>query len=169
VVNIKTSKERKEEKDKKTAEEKAKAEAAHKQRLDDNADGTGLRQKAATAGLAGEKLSQQVSDMKKTQKESVVNLKGVAGVIGGKKEGNLGINLNNSKTMQAVDAHYEQKRNDERIRKQYEERQERIANGTATKADQKAMRKEMARAEQARRDGKGFIDQMPKPEAQRYL
>ena len=95
MVNIKTSKERKEEKDKKTAEEKAKAEAAHKQRLDDNADGTGLRQKAATAGLAGEKLSQQVSDMKKTQKESVVNLKGVAGVFEGKKTGNLGINLNN--------------------------------------------------------------------------
>jgi len=168
AVNIKTSKERKAESDKKEAERKAEAEALHKKRLDDDADATGFRQKAASAGLAGERLSQNVAGMKKAQKESVVSLKGVTKVIEGKKEGSF-LDLNNSKTVQAADAHYEQKRKDEQIRKQYEERQKRIANGTATKADQKAMRKEMAHAEQARRDGKGFIDQMPKHEAQRYL
>ena len=168
AINIKTSKERKAESDKKEAERKAEAEALHKKRLDDDADATGFRQKAASAGLAGERLSQNVAGMKKAQKESVVSLKGVTKVIEGKKEGSF-LDLNNSKTVQAADAHYEQKRKDEQIRKQYEERQKRIANGTATKADQKAMRKEMAHAEQARRDGKGFIDQMPKHEAQRYL
>jgi len=107
--------------------------------------------KTSKLGLWGEKQSDKIAAKKKAQGGRVFNPAGMTDALRGEKKGNLGVNLDNSKHVQAVDKHHEDKRNAKKAAEQPAALHARLdaVGGNEkllSKADQRALRKERANA-----------------------
>ena len=149
-----TSKEREQYNKKKEEEKKQQAEDTKRVR---ERDATQNGSKTAAMGNWGTDLSNKVSDMKTAQKNKVFNATGLTSALKGNKEGNLGVNLDNSKYVKAISEHnaakidkyFEDKKTDKLTKRLAE------AGGDVTKlskADQEAVKKNPKIQEQLLRD-----------------
>ncbi len=110
-------KNRKEKEDKaKKEKDKAKKEELAKTR-DKQAQG-GSR--TAALGSWGAKQSDKISAMKEAKEESRFDFTGLTGALQGKKDGNLGINIENLKSTQAADKYHKERRDKKELSKMLE-------------------------------------------------
>ena len=156
---VKTSKEREDEKKAKEAKEKAKqaeADAKAKDTKDKRLAGAAAGSKTDKLGLWGSGMSDKIAAKQKAQKDAAFKVTGLTGALEGKREGTLGVDLNKSKAMKAVDKYYEDKKNAKRQQEQRAALHKRLeeAGGDESKlskSDRKALRKEKVEAaEQAK-------------------
>ena len=105
----------------KTSKEREKAQKERKQNYEDakrvraqNVD-QGKASLSDRMGNWGDKASSRVSHKKQKKEERVFDATGMSNMFEGKKVGNLGINLNNSKYVKAIDSHYELKHAHDRL------------------------------------------------------
>ena len=90
---------------------------------------------AATMGNRGTQLSDYVSDRKKAQSNKVFNVTGLTGALKGEKEGDLGVNLDNSeyvtttseRNAQKIDHYFENKKSEKLRLAELEAQKKRIA------------------------------------------
>ncbi|GEM_PF-2327263 len=181
-INNSTERENKTKQDKETAERRDKAQ--HEGFVTNKKNGNAWQKFGARAGLAGERLNTALDGMKSYKKGMVFNPTGLTGALNGNKEGNLGVNLNNSKTVKAIDKYHEEKRENKK-KEQYRAQQEQqlkdaIQNATGpdgkvdtsklTSSQLKAYRKQLIAEEQARRDAdNGLKPKENKPKEEKSL
>ena len=128
-----------------------------------------LTRGASNLGLQGERLAEALNKTKDWQDGLAFDPTKMTGALKGEKEGDLGIDLDKSKTVNAIDAYHEQKRDkaqEEKV-KAYQSQQKnaldaklesvtssdgKVDTNKLFKSELKAYRKRLAEQEQARRD-----------------
>ena len=124
------SKEAKEAREKQQAEDTRRVREREKTRKDDK-----IAAAAASMGNLGTELSDTVSDRKKAQSNKVFNVTGLTGALKGEKEGDLGVNLDNSeyvtttseRNAQKIDQYFENKKAEKLRLAELEAQKKRIA------------------------------------------
>jgi hypothetical protein len=155
----KTSKEREDEKKAKEAKQKAKqaeVDAKAKETKDKRLAGAAAGSKTDKMGLWGSGMSDKIAAKQKAQKDAAFKVTGLTGALNGDRKGTLGVDLNKSKAMKAVDKYYEDKKNAKRQQEQRAAVHKRLeeAGGDESKlskSDRKALRKEKVEAEEQAR------------------
>ncbi len=170
---VKTSDEKEKDKKKKEDAEKEKNDRQDKARHDAYVSGAKsknvLTRGASNLGLQGERLAGALNKTKDWQDGFAFDPTKMTGALKGEKEGDLGIDLDKSKIVNAIDAYHEQKRDKaqkEKV-KAYQSQQKnaldakleivtssdgKVDTSKLSKSELKAYRKRLAEQEEVRRD-----------------